>query len=160
MSMLRFIWLEEQVIQPKNMRFFFLLLLRWIYEPSQNSSSVGGNTDKRYLEALSILERPAISFISWERHLPFTNTRTSACSLSLRKIHRSVLCCKGETGKGVNRCERSKDQVTSLPQKQFFVKRTGLILLCKTEETYPCCSLSDTFPVICPHSQHFSHAAN
>lgn len=108
------------------MLFFFLLLLRWVYEPSQNSSSVGGNMDKRYLEALSILERPAISFISWGRHLPFTNTRTSACSLSLRKIHRSVLCCKGETGKGVNRCERSKDQVTSLPQKQSFVKRTGL----------------------------------
>lgn len=27
--------------------FFFLLLLRWIFEPSQNSSSVGGNMDKR-----------------------------------------------------------------------------------------------------------------
>lgn len=44
----------------------------------------------------------------------------------LCKIHRSVLCWKTETSKGVNQCQRNKDQVTSLPQKQSFVIRTGL----------------------------------
>lgn len=46
--------------------------------------------------------------------------------LCLYVRHTEVFCAGRETSKRVNQCERNKDQVTSLAQKQSFVNRTGL----------------------------------
>lgn len=74
MLMLQFVWLEEpheHPIFPASVKTDLWAKPGWFF--------YGGNKDKPHLEALSILETPTMSFISWGRHLPFTNT--SACSL-------------------------------------------------------------------------------